>query len=293
MISKGGFPMNVRKATLAGTWYPASASACQREIETYLDEMPLQRDPGRQFWGGIVPHAGWYFSGSIACNVIGALKDEPPPDALVVFGMHLHPHSPNYIMTDGAWETPFGEIEIESALARELAGRFAFTVETDRNYSQDNTIEVQLPFIKYFFKTAKLVPIGVPPAAKSLEIGKAVVEIARDLGLNIKIIGSTDLTHYGRNYGFSPKGVGVNALDWVTRENDAGIISAMTAMNPGEVIRQARENQNACCSGAAAAAIAAVKQLGAGKAEIIQYATSYDKSPGESFVGYVGMVFER
>jgi MEMO1 family protein len=283
--------MSVRKAILAGSWYPASAAACEREIETYVNEMPVQKEGNRCFLGGIVPHAGWYFSGSIACNVIRALKDEPPPDALVVFGMHLHPHSPNYIMTDGAWETPFGEIEIESVIARELADRFAFTVETDRRYSQDNTIEVQLPFIKYFFKTAGLVPIGVPPVAESLEIGSAVVDIARDLGLNIKIIGSTDLTHYGMNYGFSPKGAGVAALDWVTRENDAGIIRAMTAMDPGDVIRNARENQNACCAGAAAAAIAAVRRLGAEKAEMIRYATSYDKSPGESFVGYVGMVF--
>jgi AmmeMemoRadiSam system protein B len=196
-------------------------------------------------------------------------------------------------MTDGAWETPFGEIEIESTLARELAGRFTFTVETARSNVQDNTIEVQLPFIKYFFKNARLVPIGLPPVAKSLEIGRALVETAKGLGLNIKIIGSTDLTHYGRNYGFSPKGAGMNALDWVTRENDAGVIRAMMEMDPEEVIRQARENQNACCAGAAGAAIAAVKQLGAGKAEVIRYATSYDKSPGESFVGYVGMVFGK
>lgn len=283
--------MNIRKAILAGSWYPASASACEEEIKSFLNEISVRKDAGSHFLGGIVPHAGWYFSGSIACNVIHALKEGAPPDVVVVFGMHLHPNSPNYIMTDGAWETPFGKIEIESALAGDLAARFPFSIETDRRYSQDNTIEVQLPFIKYFFKNAKLVPIGVPPVAKSLEIGKAVVDMAKVLGLNIRIIGSTDLTHYGANYGFSPKGGDVKALDWVTRENDAGVIRAMKAMDPEEVIRQARENQNACCAGAAAAAIAAMKQLGADKSEIVRYATSYDKSPGESFVGYVGMVF--
>jgi AmmeMemoRadiSam system protein B len=49
--------------------------------------------------------------------------------------------------------------------------------------------------------------------------------------------------------------------------------------------------QNACCSGAAATAIAAAKQLGAQQGETIAYATSYDKSSGSSFVGYVGIVF--
>ena len=41
----------------------------------------------------------------------------------------------------------------------------------------------------------------------------------------------------------------------------------------------------------AAAAIAGAKGLGAESAELITYATSYDKSPGDSIVGYVGIVF--
>ena len=40
-----------------------------------------------------------------------------------------------------------------------------------------------------------------------------------------------------------------------------------------------------------ATAIAAAKRLGAEKGNMIAYSTSYDKSPGDSFVGYVGIVF--
>jgi AmmeMemoRadiSam system protein B len=57
------------------------------------------------------------------------------------------------------------------------------------------------------------------------------------------------------------------------------------------VIDEALARQNACCAGAAATAIEAAKHLGADRAESIAYATSYDKSPGDSFVGYVGIVF--
>ncbi|MFO7972502.1 MAG: AmmeMemoRadiSam system protein B [Desulfobacterales bacterium] len=245
----------------------------------------------RALTGGIVPHAGWYFSGSIACNVIHCLKDEKPPDVFVIFGMHLHPRSPSYIMTDGAWETPFGAIEIETSLASALTEQFAFQIETAENFTQDNTIELQLPFIKYFFGDTKIVPIGVPPTQKSLEIGTAVADVSQRLGLRIKVIGSTDLTHYGMNYGFVSHGSGPAALDWVRNENDRRVIEAMLAMDPDKVISEALANHNACCSGAAATAIAAAKRLGAGKAETIAYATSYDKSPGDSFVGYAGIVF--
>ena len=106
-----------------------------------------------------------------------------------------------------------------------------------------------------------------------------------------RVIGSTDLTHYGFNYGFIPKGTGASAVNWVRNENDRKVIEAMLAMNPTGVIEEALANQNACCSGAAAAAMAAGKALGAASAIQTAYATSYDKSPGDSFVGYVGIVF--
>ncbi len=283
--------MKVRKSIFSGSWYPGDASVCEKEIKGFLKEYKTETFSERTLTGGIVPHAGWYFSGSIACNVIHCLDDEKSPDVFVIFGMHLHSGSPTYIMTDGAWETPFGPIEIETALASELSEKFTFEIETADRFTQDNTIELQLPFIKYFFKDAKIVPIGAPPTKSSLEIGETVADISSRLGLEIKIIGSTDLTHYGPNYGFTSHGRGPSAVDWVRNENDRRVIDAMLAMDPEKVIKEAMVNQNACCSGAAATAISAAKQLGAGQAETIAYATSYDKSPGDSFVGYVGIVF--
>ncbi len=283
--------MKVRKSIFSGSWYPGDASACEKEIKGFLKEYKTETFSERTLTGGIVPHAGWYFSGSIACNVIHCLDDEKSPDVFVIFGMHLHSGSPTYIMTDGAWETPFGPIEIENALASELSEKFTFEIETADRFTQDNTIELQLPFIKYFFKDAKIVPIGAPPTKSSLEIGETVADISNRLGLHVKIIGSTDLTHYGPNYGFVTKGTGPAAVDWVRNKNDRRVIDAMLAMDPESVITEAIENQNACCGGAAATAIAAAKHLGAKQAESIAYATSYDKSPGSSLVGYVGIVF--
>lgn len=280
----------VRKAVFAGSWYPSDASDCEREIAGFLEEGKNIRLPGRKLVGGIVPHAGWYFSGSIACNVIKSLKGEDPADVVVVFGMHLSPDSPCYIMAQGAWETPFGEIPVEEKLAAELVNKFSFNLESPDRFTQDNTVELQLPFIKYFFKDAKIVAMGMPPRKSSLEVGRTVVEISKQLGLKMKVIGSTDLTHYGYNYGFVSKGTGKQAVDWVRNENDRRVIDAMLALEPENVIVEAGVNQNACCAGAAATAIEASKSLGAAQADKIAYATSYDKSPGDSFVGYVGIV---
>jgi AmmeMemoRadiSam system protein B len=281
----------LRRAAFAGSWYPSSAAECEKEIKRYLAEGKKMDFPAGERVGGIVPHAGWFFSGSIACNVIRCLKSDDPPDVFVVFGMHLLPDSPCVMMAAGAWETPFGEIWVDEQLAGELLKQFTFTLESPNSFSQDNTIELQLPFIKYFFNEVKIVAMGVPPAKSSLEIGRAVVDIANRLNLRIKVIGSTDLTHYGRNYGFVSEGTGPQALDWVRNQNDRRIIDLMLDMDAGKVISEALTSQNACCAGAAATAIESAKHLGADRAESIAYATSHDKSPGDSFVGYVGIVF--
>jgi AmmeMemoRadiSam system protein B len=281
----------LRRAAFAGSWYPSSAAECKKEIEGFLTEGQKMNFPAGKRVGGIVPHAGWLFSGSIACNVISCLKSEDPPDVFVVFGMHLHPDSPCIMMAEGAWETPFGEIWVDEQLAGELTKQFSFTLESPNSFTQDNTIELQLPFIKYFFNEVKIVAMGVPPAKSSLEIGRTVVDIANRLDLRIKVIGSTDLTHYGPNYGFLSEGTGPQSLDWVRHQNDRRIIDLMLEMDAEKVISEALASQNACCSGAAATAIESAKQLGADRAESIAYATSYDKNPADSFVGYVGIVF--
>ncbi len=166
--------MKIRKAQFSGSWYPGDAADCEREITSFIKSGKEATESDRPLLGGIVPHAGWYFSGSIACNVIHRLLGEKLPDVFVVFGMHLHPRSPNHIMIEGAWETPFGNLEIEEDLAGELTKQFKFNIESANRFTPDNTIELQLPFIKYFFNDAKLVPIGVPPNRESLRIGQAV-----------------------------------------------------------------------------------------------------------------------
>ena len=283
--------MNLRKSVFSGSWYPSDRQACEDQIHQFLAEGENRSVSVINPVGGIVPHAGWYFSGSIACNVIQRLAQREPPDVVVVFGMHLHAGSPRYMMPEGEWETPFGPIAVDTALANALTREYAFELETPTRFNQDNTIELQMPFIRYFFKDARVVAMGVPPAAGTLSLAQTVVDTAREMDLGIVVIGSTDLTHYGPNYGFTAKGSGPQAVDWVRDKNDRKVIDAMIRMDPETVIREGLANDNACCCGAAAAAITAGKALGARQADELVYATSYDKSPGDSFVGYVGMLF--
>lgn len=287
----GAKEMSVRKSDFAGSWYPGRTSDCRDVIEEFeKDSVPCGLPEGKAL-GGIVPHAGWFYSGRVACSVISCLRGNIQPDTVLVFGRHLHSGSGNYIMKEGRWETPLGDLEIDRELGEALVSEFTFRVETASDYEPDNTIEVQLPFIKYFFPETKVLPVGVPPVAASMKIGERAVELSQARGAKTLIIGSTDLTHYGYNYGFTPKGVGKDAVEWVKNQNDRAVVDLMLRMDAGEVIRESLRSGNACCSGAVATAIAAVKKMGARNAHELIYTTSYDIRPDSSFVGYVGIVF--
>ncbi len=283
--------MQVRRADFAGSWYPGRKSECIASIEALVKECVPCPEPGRQAVGGLVPHAGWYYSGRLACNVIRCISESVAPDVCLIFGRHLPPTERAYIMTEGAWDTPLGELEIDRQVAERIASLYPFVVEDALRHEPDNTIELQLPFIKYFFPETRIVPLGLPPKSFSLNVARRAAEICSELGRKSTVLGSTDLTHYGYNYGFVPKGSGEVAVSWVKEENDRRVVERVLELDPVGVIQEALDHHNACCPGAVAAAIEAAKALGATLARQVDYFTSYDVRPDSSFVGYVGVVF--
>lgn len=282
--------MTLRKAQLAGSWYPGSASGCREQIAAFIGSVDAGAAAATPRYGGVVPHAGWVYSGTIACRVFHHLAQATRPDAVVVFGMHMHPSSRPCIMTKGAWDTPLGPVDIHEDLAEALAGGAGFSTNRLEDFGRDNTIELQTPFLKHFFPDTPFVPVGVPPTPAAIDVGTSAIAAATRSGLSLLAIGSTDLTHYGPNYGFMPEGGGPRAVAWVKNDNDRRAIQAVLDLDPQRVIHEGLSRSNACCAGAVAAAVAAAAAAGASAPALLAYGTSYDVSPGASFVGYAGII---
>jgi AmmeMemoRadiSam system protein B len=210
-----------------------------------------------------------------------------------------------FAMEDSA-ATPLGNLEIDSELRNSLIKNLENI--PNRKYAedryQDNTVEVLLPMVKYFFPGAKLLWIRLPSDMVSFETGKLLAKTAGDLGRKLAVLGSTDLTHYGTNYRFSPKGSGKEALDWVKNVNDRRFIDAVEAGDPEAVLDRAENEYSACSAWAVLGVMGYVEEVRAnGKSgsqsagKLLAYATSADLSieQGEgvpdSFVGYGAFVF--
>jgi AmmeMemoRadiSam system protein B len=145
---------------------------------------------------------------------------------------------------------------------------------------------------------AKILPILVPPTEQAVALGAGVGEIiAQDERKKIICLGSTDLTHYGPRYGFTPKGTGEKAMAWAKDVNDREFIDSALKLDAASLLAGAAENCNACGPGASAAAISAARELGCRRGLLLAHTTSNEimfqrmGTTSSDSVGYAAILF--
>jgi AmmeMemoRadiSam system protein B len=290
--------MIVRKMQLPG-WYPQDAAGCRRMVDGFLQDATLPADLPSSPVAGIAPHAGWVFSGPVAAHTYKALSTrEQPPDTVVVFGAGhsrvSYPRRPA-VFAEGAWDTPLGTLPIDDRLAGRLLAATDLAEENSGAHDQDNTIEIHTPFIKHLWPDARLLPITMGRFRPAGELGRILARLLSDSGTSAVLVGSTDLTHYGRDYyGWAPQGTGDAAHEW-SKQNDRRFIEKVLAMADDELVDEAQDRHNACGGSAVAATVAAAAALGAAKGHLLVHTTSHEVQPdgrtAANFVGYAAIVF--
>lgn len=295
--------MSARSPAVAGQFYPQSPERCRLEARQCLGvtaptaEMSAALSASPAI-GGIVPHAGWICSGAVAAEVIRQVLAEPP-ETLVIFGaVHRRGVPPAAVDNTGTWETPLGPIQVDQELADAVVSASPHFSADASSHRLEHSIEVQVPFVRELAPETMLLPVMVPPSEHAAGIGRTVAETARRLHRNVRFLGSTDLTHYGPRYGFTPQGSGPAGLAWAKEENDRRMIDLVLNLAADRVVDEARARHNACGSGAIAATIAASVFAGARRGRLLRHTTSSEMLADrlgamEDAVGYAGIVFEE
>ncbi len=289
--------MTTRPSVRAGTFYEAGAAACRHHAASLLAAAQPPEDLPAKLFGGLVPHAGWVFSGGVAAKTFKALAaGAPPAPRIVLLGAdHTGRVRRGEVYDAGAWQTPLGEAPVDEALAAALIEAGEGLRANRDAHAFEHSIEVQVPLVQVLWPEARIVPVAVPPAPLAVAIGEA---IGRAMGAfpEARVVGSTDLTHHGGHFGdyLGHGEAGVKAA----AANDRRMLDLIEAMDAEGVISEAEARQNACGAGAVAAAIAACRQMGARRAVLLEYTNSYEVMArlhpgGRDFtsVGYASVVF--
>ncbi|MDR1893655.1 MAG: AmmeMemoRadiSam system protein B [Spirochaetales bacterium] len=277
--------MKLRQPALPPGWYPRRREILEDQIRGFLDAAGgIAAGEARAC---VVPHAGWAFSGNLAALTMGFLDREIK--ALAVLGGHLSPGTPLRYGGGDGFQAPNGVIPghpgLLSFILEEIPG-----IE---DLPGDNTIEVLLPLVRYFFPDRPVVEIRVPPDSSALALGRRLRAWEELTGETLGVVASTDLTHYGPNYGWTPLlGQPPAAVRlWAKEENDLPFLRALAEGREGEAITQALGRRSACSPGPAAAAVSFARASGRLPGRITGYSSSADIHPSDSFVGYGGVIF--
>ncbi len=288
---------NIRMPVRAGSFYEGSGENCRRHGKELISQVRLPDDLPQTLYGGLVPHAGWAFSGHIAAETLCALEASSQPETLVLFGAdHVGAVSMGEVFAEGVWRTPLGEVEVDEPLAAEILRDSKHFRANPAAHAYEHSLEVQLPLIQLVFGQVRIVPIAVAPTEIAGDVGRSVGKVLSEQSKDILVVGSTDLTHHGGHFG-NPGGTGEEGVAWA-RSNDRRMLDLIEQMAGDKIVSEAHARQNACGAGAIAASIACCRRLGADKARVLTYDNSYDilkRRRGEVYddttVGYASVVF--
>jgi hypothetical protein len=263
-----------RKPAVAGTFYEDSAIALKAQIGAFTD---LKASKER-ILGAVAPHAGYVYSGHVAGAVYSRIE---PADTFIILGPnHTGLGAKAAIFAKGAWELPMGEVEIDEGLGQELLEISREFTPDDVAHLSEHSIEVQIPFLQFFFRNFKILPIclGRLDLKKCLAIGRAIAGIIKGKKKNIVIIASSDMSHY--------------VPSETAKKKDRLALDAIEARNPVQLYETVMEKNISMCGVIPTVCmLEACNELGAQEAFLVKYATSGDVSRDyRQVVGYAGLI---
>jgi AmmeMemoRadiSam system protein B len=269
----------MRYPAVAGQFYEGSETGLRKQIEECFmhklgpGKIPKLNPSGKRSIKGVVsPHAGYMFSGPVAAHCFYALAKDGFPDTFIVIGPNHQGIGGGVALTTQDFETPLGAIRTDKDLAQAL--RKALIEDDIMANKYEHSIEVQVPFIQYFSKSAKFVPICMlmQDYKTAVVVGKIIREAAE--GRDIVVIASTDFSHY-----VSPE---------KAKNDDMLAVSQILDLNPKGLEHTVRSNRISMCG--YGPVMAMLEAVGGSKAELLKYATSGDVRPMNEVVGYAGIV---
>jgi AmmeMemoRadiSam system protein B len=263
-------------------FYPHGKEQVEEFIKKAFSEINVKK---RRINGGIVPHAGYIYSGKTASHVYKSLSGDY--EGVVLIGPNHTGMGENMAISKEDWETSLGTIKNNKNLTKELLDSSKLIRVDELSHMYEHSVEVQLPFLQYVLKDFTFVPLSVS-SSKNIDIykeaGNAIKKVIKNR--KVLVIASSDFTHFGTMYSFSP--VNKNEADWV-KNTDRKIIDAILEFDVERFVELA-SSSTVCGYGAIATLLYAMKGT---KASLLNYSTSYDVSKNkDAIVGYAGIVFE-
>src|SRR5687767_13102655 len=199
--------MELRKAAVAGHWYPGDPDRLAHEVDRHL--AAVAGDDREHAPRAIVaPHAGLMYSGPVAAYAYHAAQRAAPVTIVLVGPSHFVPFRGVSIWPSGHWQTPFGAIAVDTDLAHAIRMECFDVVDLPSAHGREHSLEMQLPFVAHLQPGARIVPLvmGHQTRETAFALGDGIARAIRAANAsndsndsndsNVLLIASSDLSHY-------------------------------------------------------------------------------------------------
>lgn len=260
--------MKIRTCAVAGMFYPRDPHHLEQLLETFF----RGKDRGTDALGVVSPHAGYPYSGDVSATAFSAFDPEFSGTFVLIGPSHRGYRTSVSLLP---WETPLGIVDND----QEFGSALGLDCDEVSHQDAENSLEVQVPFIKYRFPRARIVPIlmGNQDYPSAVMLSEAILDAVRETKRSdLRFVASSDFSHY------------VPAEK--AHRDDHYAIEALETLDVEEFYRRINERRvSACGVGPIAAMCLVCRELGAKSGELIRYATSGDVTGDPTVVGYAAI----
>jgi MEMO1 family protein len=271
----------VRRAAVAGSWYPGTAGAIAQEVDLYLEAARPVPGQGRLV-GLVSPHAGLRYSGPVAAHgyallrVLALRPGHANFTAVLVGPSHRAAFDGVAAHARGAWETPLGRAPIDEELAQALLDAGPVVFEDPDVHRDEHSLEMQMPFLQRLVPGLRIVPLLMGSQSRE-EVDALATALAKALaGHEALLVASSDLSHY------QPAAVANRA--------DAAVVDEVGRFDEEALMTRLETRHNVACGGGPVVAVMkAARALGADRATVLRYGDSGDVGERDKshVVGYL------
>jgi MEMO1 family protein len=277
----------MRKPIASDRFYKGDHEELKEQVESFLSN---KKKSNAKI--AIVPHAGYIYGGKCMGETYSKLYGDC--NTIILIGPNHANKDPTVNLSLQSFLTPLGKINIDLDIATHILSQakiFGLSAEENEHaHEAEHSIEVQLPFIQTLLPNTKIVPIliGNLSFEEALKLSRIIYYASRNK--NIKIIISSDFSHYGEIYDFTPFTENI-------KENlhnlDLKAIEFILDSESKSFYDYAKENTTICNIAGIVIAIELAKLFSCPKIEKTAFTSSADFSEDYSAsVNYCGIIFK-
>ena len=195
------------ESTIAGAWYPGSDKgirALAEKWEAACGAVAAGEVPN----GLILPHAGWAYSGETAWTAVRTVRGAKFRRVVLLAPSHRAWIENRLVAPEAdAVSTPLGEIKVDRDWLDRLA-LVAPVARNDRVHSAEHSTQIEYPLLQLALGNGfKIVPLIVGSFGQD-QMGMCVRALARLMDAETLLVISSDFTHYGDDFSYTPFGKG-------------------------------------------------------------------------------------